>query len=81
MPASDWPIMAEAGAGLSEPEFDAQSPMVAPGERSRQARFNLIYDVRKRPLIYFGVGVLIGMGLATAIARSTRSNLHAELRA
>lgn len=79
--ASEWPAMAEAGAGLSESEGPAETARHAPGERARAARFDIVDDIRRRPVTYFGFGVLIGLGLGLLIQQAGRENLHAELRA
>ncbi len=79
--ASELPAMAESGAGLSDGEDATEMARHAPSERARVARFDLVHDIRRRPLTYFGVGLLLGFGLGVLFQQSGRENLHAELRA
>jgi len=79
--ASEWPAMAEAGAGLSDAEDAADSTRHAPGERARVARFDISDDIRRRPVTYFAFGVLIGFALGVMVQQTGRGNLHEELRA
>ena len=79
--ASEWPAMAEAGAGLSDAEDTAEAMRHAPSERARAARFDIVDDIRRKPFTYFGFGVLIGFGLGLLFQQPGRENLHAELRA
>ncbi|OXE35983.1 MAG: hypothetical protein CGW95_10365 [Phenylobacterium zucineum] len=79
--ASEWPAMAEAGAGLSDAEDGVDAARHAPGERARTARYHIVNDIRRRPMVYFGFGVLIGFGLGVLFQNNDRDNLHGELRA
>jgi hypothetical protein len=79
--ASEWPAMAEAGAGLSDAEEATEAVRHAPNERARAARFDIAEDIRRRPVTYFGFGVLIGFGLGLLFQQAGRENLHAQLRA
>jgi hypothetical protein len=59
----------ESGAGLSEAERGAMDPMAAPMERLPAEKFSLAAEVRKRPMLYIGLGALALGGVAAIVGR------------
>lgn len=67
--ASEWPALAESGAGLSEAEGLSDDPMSAPIEKLKPQPFSLKAEVKKRPALYIGLGALAVTGVAVFLGR------------
>ncbi len=81
--SQDWPALMESGAGLSEAERAAKDPMAAPTERMptqpltledgkarlRNGADRVTSEVKKRPLLYIGLGALALGGVAAFLGR------------
>ena len=79
----EWPALMESGAGLSEAERTAKDPMAAPTERMptqpltledgkarlRNGAGRVSAEVKKRPLLYIGLGALALGGVAAFVGR------------
>lgn len=67
--STDWPALAEAGAGLTEAEALSDDPMSAPIEKMKPRPFSLKAEVKKRPALYIGLGALAVTGVAIFLGR------------
>ena len=81
--SQEWPALMESGAGLSEAERAAKDPMAAPTERLptqpltledgkariRNGAGRVTAEVKKRPLLYIGLGALALGGVAALLGR------------
>lgn len=67
--APEWASLVESGAGLSEVERSTPDPMDAPIEKLPAQPFSITAEVRKRPVLYIGLGALAVAGLAAFLGR------------
>lgn len=70
--SSAWPGLVEAGAGLSEAEFEMDEALSAPIERMRPQPFDVVADMRRHPLLYVGLGAM-ALGLTLYLGRGAMS--------